>query len=204
MVVIGLTGNIGSGKSTISRKLGNLGARIIDADQVARAVVEPGTPALKEIVQTFGESVLNGDGTLNRKKLGARVFNDPAALARLNGITHPRIKDAIDREIAALKSLPGPERAVAVIEAPLLIEVGLHKGVDEIWVVKVDEATQLKRLMERDGLTPDEARQRIAAQLPQAEKLRFADRVIDNSGTMAETERQVERHWSGLLAKYHL
>jgi len=199
--MIGLTGGIGSGKSTVSRKLKSLGAYVIDTDQVARDVVKPGTPALREIVQAFGGGILNGDGTLNREKLGALVFNDPAAMAALNQMTHPRIKQAVSAAVENYKRLPAAGRKVVVIEAPLLIEAGLHRGLDEIWVVSVDEGTQLERLMKRDRITAAEARQRIAAQLPQAEKLRYAARVIDNTGSEAETEEQVAGHWAGLLKK---
>jgi dephospho-CoA kinase len=197
MIVIGLTGGIGSGKSTVSRKLKDLGATVIDADQVARDVVKPGTPALREIVQAFGSGILNDDGTLNRKKLGALVFQDPAARAVLNQITHPWIKEAIFGEVEKYRRQPDSNQIV-VVEAALLIEVDLHHGLDQIWVVQVDERVQLERLMNRDGITAAEARQRIASQLPQAEKLKFATRVIDNSGSEAETKKQVERHWARL------
>ena len=199
MIVIGLTGGIGSGKSTVSRKLKDLGATVIDADQVARDVVKPGTPASREIVQAFGSGILNDDGTLNRKKLGALVFQDPAARAVLNQITHPWIKEAIFGEVEKYRRQPDSNQIV-VVEAPLLIEVGLHHGLDEIWVVQVDERVQLERLMNRDGITAAEARQRIASQLPQAEKLKYATRVIDNSGSEAETKKQVARHWASLPA----
>lgn len=202
MIVIGLTGNIGSGKSTVSRKLKALGAVVIDADQVARDVVEPGTPALREIVRTFGESILNDDGTLDRKKLGAVVFANPDARARLNGITHPRIEEAIAREKEKYRNLHGADNTVLVIEAPLLLEAGLDRDMDEIWVVGIDEEVQVKRLAERDNVLLDEARRRIASQLPQAEKLKAATRVIDNSGSRAETEKQVVRHWEELMSKH--
>lgn len=197
MIVIGLTGNIGSGKSTVSRQLKDLGATVIDADQVARDVVKPGTPALREILQAFGSGILNYDGALNRKKLGALAFQDQAARAVLNRITHPRIKEAILREVEKYRCQPAGNQFV-VVDAPLLIEVGLHHGLDEIWVVQVDEQVQLERLMNRDGITAAEARQRIAAQLPQAEKLKYATRVIDNSGSEDETKKQVARHWASL------
>ena len=197
MIVIGLTGGIGSGKSTVSRKLKDLGATVIDADQVARDVVKPGTPALRKIVQAFGSGILNDDGTLNRKKLGALAFQDPAARAVLNQITHPWIKEAILGEVEKYRRQPASNQIV-VVEAPLLIEVDLHHGLDEIWVVQVDERVQLERLMNRDGITAFEASQRIASQLPQAEKLKYATRVIDNSGSEAETKKQVARHWASL------
>jgi len=204
MLVIGLTGNIGSGKSTVGHRLESLGAKVIDADQVAREVVQPGTPALKELVRSFGQDILDSKGTLDRKKMGSIVFADPAARARLNEITHPRIKEAISREIAQYSAHADSCTCsgVLVLEAPLLIEVGLHHNVDEIWVVKVDEDEQIERLIERDGLTPVEARRRIAAQLPQEEKLKYARRIIDNSGDPVETQKQVDRHWSDLLKEH--
>ncbi|HOV79898.1 MAG TPA: dephospho-CoA kinase [Bacillota bacterium] len=201
MVVIGLTGNIGSGKSTVAGLLKNLGAKVVDADRVARQVVQRGTPALKEIVGYFGSDILTEDGSLDRKKMGALVFEDPLARAKLNEITHPRIKEAIRREIEEFKSRGEP--GVLVVEAPLLIEVGLQNDVDEIWVIKVNENDQIERLAQRDGLTPGEARARIAAQLPQSEKLRYASRVIDNSGGPAETEKQVKRHWADFIKEHY-
>lgn len=198
MPIIGLTGNIGSGKSTVSRRLKALGAQVIDADQVAREVVLPGTPALEELVASFGPGILNGSGELNRKKMGEIVFSDPQARTRLNEITHVRIKEAIRLKVeqfhAATTSPPGP--GVLVIEAPLLIEVGLQLYVDEIWVVKIDEEKQIERISGRDSLSPAEAHSRIAAQLSQEEKLKYARRVIDNSGGPAETIRQVDNHWA--------
>lgn len=204
MITIGLTGNIGSGKSTVARRLAELGARVIDADQVAREVVRPGTPGLQEIVEHFGPGILDGRGELDRKKLAALVFADPGARARLNEITHPRIKEAIRREIASRPAGPAPGAgpAVTVIEAPLLIEVGLHRDVDEVWVVRIDEENQIRRLMARDGLNVAEARQRLAAQLPQEEKLKIARRVIDNSGGPAATLSQVDHHWADLLKEH--
>ncbi|MHB1042318.1 MAG: dephospho-CoA kinase [Eubacteriales bacterium] len=204
MIVIGLTGSMGSGKSTVSHKLKELGAVVIDADQVARDVVEPGMPALHEIVQSFGKDILREDGTLDRRKLGALVFAEPAAMARLNAITHPRIEETIVREVDKYRSLPGAEGTVLVIEAPLLLEIGLNRRMDEIWVVKLDEDIEVNRLAERDKISPAEARRRLAAQLPQAEKLKAATRVIDNSGSRANTEKQVIRQWEELLNKHGL
>lgn len=205
MPVIGLTGNIGSGKSTVARRLESLGAKVIDADRVAREVVRAGTPALKDIVKNFGPEVLNTDGTLDRKKMGAIVFADPRARARLNEITHPRIKDAIYREIEKHRSSAKPrtcKEKVLVIDAPLLIETGIHHDVDEVWVVKINEDKQVERLAERDGLTPGEVRKRLAAQMPQEEKLKYARRVIDNSGDLHQTEKQVDRHWADFIKEH--
>src|SRR5262245_57415025 len=162
--VIGLTGNIGSGKSTVARMLGELGADVIDADQVARDVVKPGLPAFDEIVAEFGPSALAKDGTIDRKALGARVFGDPVARRRLEAITHPRIAMETQRRISASK------KDVVVYEATLLVENGIHKGMDGLIVVTAPEAHQVARVVARDGLAAEEVERRLAAQLPAAKK----------------------------------
>lgn len=204
MIVIGLTGNIGSGKSTVARRLKDLGAKIIDADQVAREVVLPGTPGLQEIVDCFGSGVLDSAGKLDRKKMGSIVFADPRAREKLNKITHPKIKDGIKREIDILKkeSQKGSRPRVLVIDAPLLIEVGLEHNADEVWVVKVDQDQQIERLAKRDGMTAKEALRRIAAQLPQEDKIKLATRVIDNSGGENETIKQIDNHWDDMMKEH--
>ncbi len=188
MKVLALTGGIGSGKSMVARMFAQLGADVIDADQLARDVVEPGQPALEEIATAFGRDILLPDGRLNRGKLAGIIFADPAARARLNAITHPRIRERMDAEIAARPSGSG----VLVVDIPLLYENDRTGSVETVIVVWVDAETQLRRLHERDGLTVEEARQRIAAQLPLDEKRAKADLVIDNSGTRENTGRQVE------------
>lgn len=204
MITIGLTGNIGSGKSTVARRLKSLGAKIIDADQVARKVVLPGSPGLQEIADVFGPGVLDSQGQLDRKEMGALVFADPRAREKLNNITHPRIKEEIRREINAFKkefqSSSGPW--VLVIDAALLIEVGLNHNVDEIWVVKTGLNEQIERLAKRDGLSSNEAKRRIAAQMPQEDKIRLATRVIDNTGERSETIKQVDRYWNDMLKEH--
>lgn len=167
-MIIGLTGNIASGKSTVANYLRELGAQVIDADQVARQVVLPGTPALKEIVNSFGPGVLHDDGTLNRKKLASIIFQDAAARDRLEKITHPRIEEEMNRQIRTFsKTHPG---GILVLEVPLLIEVGWHKKVDQVWLVAVEPAEQLRRLMARDKISLEQARQKIASQMPQEKK----------------------------------
>ncbi|MDH7577995.1 MAG: dephospho-CoA kinase [Bacillota bacterium] len=197
MLVIGLTGGIASGKSLVSRQLRALGALVIDADQIAREVVQPGKPAYQSIVREFGKEVLNPDGSLNRQALGRLVFSDPKKLDKLNRITHPPIIAEIEKLFKIYRAL-FPEKVVA-LEAPLLYEAGLEKMVDEVWVVFVDFRTQLRRLMERDGLSEEEARRRIEAQLPLAEKVKRAHRVIDNGGSPEETERQVRKIWNEMI-----
>ncbi|HHW42453.1 MAG TPA: dephospho-CoA kinase [Desulfotomaculum sp.] len=198
MTVIGLTGNIGSGKSTVARYLQEHGAEIIDTDRVAREVVEPGKPAWQEIVDTFGREILQPDGTLDRRALGRLVFGDPAARARLNAIVHPRIREEVERRKRAFHSRHRDNRKVLVVEAPLLIEAGMQEQVDQIWLVVVDPEEQLQRVMSRDGLSREDALARINAQMPQGEKLRHAHVVIDNSGTPEETRRQVAALWAKL------
>jgi dephospho-CoA kinase len=191
--VIGLTGGIATGKSFVSEYLRELGAEIIDADEIARQVVQPGKSALREIVTEFGESVLNADGSLNRKKLGELVFSDPVKLDRLNRITHPYILAEIRMLLKKFRT--SNTCRMIVLDAPLLFEVGLDSLVDEVWVVAVDYHTQLKRLMNRDNLTEDEAKCRIAAQMPLDEKVEKAQYIIDNSFSPEETKQQVKRLW---------
>ena len=188
MKVLGLTGGIGSGKSMVASMFAQLGADVIDADQLARDVVEPGQPALDEIATAFGRDILLPDGRLDRGKLARIIFADPVARAKLNGITHPRIRERMDAEIAARGSRPG----VLIVDIPLLYENDRARAVEAVIVVWVDQQTQLRRLDERDGLTAEEARQRIAAQMPLDEKRARADVVIDNNGSRENTRRQVE------------
>jgi dephospho-CoA kinase len=186
--ILGLTGGIGSGKSMVALMFAQLGAAVIDADQLAREVVEPGEPALQEIAETFGRDVLLPDGRLNRGKLADIIFADAAARARLNAITHPRIRKRMDAAVEARRSGPG----VLIVDIPLLYENDRASTVEKVIVVWVDAETQLRRLNERDGLTVDAARQRIAAQMPLEAKRARADHVIDNSGSRENTRHQVE------------
>jgi dephospho-CoA kinase len=197
MRVIGLTGGIASGKSTAARMLAELGAPVVDADQLARDVVAPGQPALAEIVDAFGPAALLPDGTLDRKRVGAIVFADAAERRRLNAITHPRIAMATQARLEELRAKHTP---VAIYEAALLVENGAHRGLDGLIVVFCDEATQLERLVERDGLGEAEARARIAAQAPLADKLAAATWVVDTRGPMAETRQQIGRIWEQIVA----
>jgi len=186
--VLGLTGGIGSGKSMVASMFAQLGAEVIDADQLAREVVEPGQPVLEEIATAFGSGVLMPDGRLDRGKLARIIFADPVARARLNAITHPRIQERMATEMALRGSRPG----LLILDIPLLYENDRAGTVEAVIVVWVDSKTQLRRLNERDGLTVDEARQRIAAQMPLDEKRARADLVVDNSGSRENTRRQVE------------
>jgi len=197
--VVGLTGGIACGKSTVAAQLAELGVPIVVADALAREVVAPGTPGLAAIVERFGSDVLLADGSLDRKKLGEQVFADPDARRALNAITHPRIAAAGMEKLRALADHPAPYR---VYEAALLVENGMAKAFAALVVVTVDEATQLARLMARDVSTEDEARARIASQLPLAKKVEVADHVIDNSGAPEATRAQVRALHDALVARF--
>jgi len=193
MKVIGLTGNIACGKSVVARMFEELGARVIDADRIARWVVEPGEPAWKEIVERFGNGILNPDRTINRGKLGGVVFKDKEKREELNSITHPRIIERIKELIQEY----GKEKVgVVIVEAALIVEKGGMKPlIDDLIVVTADEETQIRRLMERNGFSREEALSRIKSQMPVSEKVKHATYVIDNSGPLEETRKQVEDVW---------
>lgn len=192
MRVIGLTGGIASGKSTAAKILAELGAEVIDADQLARDVVRPGEPAYRAIVAAFGTGVLNEDGTINRAALGAIVFADPAARRRLEAITHPAIARLAENSLAELRRRG---TRLAVYMAPLLIEAGITGRVDEVWVVYVDSDTQVRRLVQREGLSEADALQRISSQMSMEEKRKLARVVIDNRGTKADLVRTIRETW---------
>ncbi len=193
MLVIGLTGGIASGKSTVSAILRELGVPVIDADRVAREVVEPGEPAWQEIIDYFGPGVRRPDGTLDRPALGRLVFGQPERLAALNRITHPRVIARMQELQQDIAESPAGAPDLVVWDVPLLIEAGMTGMVDQVWVVVVDPEVQLRRLMERDQMSEAAARQRIASQMALSAKAALADRVIDNNGSAAATRRQVER-----------
>ncbi|MFQ5913200.1 MAG: dephospho-CoA kinase [Nitrospinota bacterium] len=198
MLKVGLTGGIASGKSTIAEMFRRFGAHVIDADQIARQVVEPGRPALQEIAGTFGEGVLRPDGTLDRAALARIVFRDPEARARLNAIVHPRLWEEEGRQIEAFEA-QDPE-GIVVLDAAVLIEAGCADRMDVLVVLDVDEEDQLMRLASM-GVSREEGQARIGAQMPTAEKLAHADYVIENRGSLEETGRQAERIWRQLLVR---
>ncbi len=182
MKIIGITGNSGSGKSTVCQLLKAYGAVIIDADQLARQVVEPGQPAYQDVVDYFGPEVLNEDQTINRRKLGQLIFTDENKRQELIAITHPRIITAMEDRLRALSAQACPP-PFAVLDAPLLIEANLHLQADEVWVVTAGEDEKLKRIMERDNLTQEAALARLQAQ-PSLEFLRqYATHIIENNGS---------------------
>ena len=195
MLRVGLTGGIGSGKSEVTRMLAARGAVVIDADLVAREVVAPGTPGLERLVAEFGAEVLREDGSLDRARLGTIVFSDPERLAALNDIVHPLIGERT-AELAAQAERDGAR--VLVHDVPLLVESGLAPAYQFVVVVAADPATQLDRLVRLRGMSEQEARQRIAAQAPLADKLAVATHVITNDGPLQELGPQVDRLWDDL------
>jgi dephospho-CoA kinase len=190
MLVVGLTGGIASGKTVVSQALGEEGAHIIDADQIAREMVQPHTPAWEEMRRVFGEEIFGRDGFIDRKKLARQVFTDPEWRDRLNRILHPRIKEEIDRRISGIAQTD-PD-AIVVIDAPLLIETGAYRQMDALIVVAAAEKQQIERLKERSGASEEEARRIIASQLSLKEKLKVADIVIRNEGSIKETKRRTK------------
>jgi dephospho-CoA kinase len=191
---IGLTGGIGSGKSTVSRLLAARGAVIVDADLIAREVVQPGTPGLAAVVEAFGGQVLTADGALDRPALAGVVFGDPEARRRLDAIVHPLVR-ARATEVAAA----APPDAVVVHDVPLLVETGQAATYDLVLVVEADPETRVARLVQR-GLTAEDARARMAAQATDEQRRAVADAVLDNSGTPEQLEAQVERFWAERVA----
>lgn len=190
MNIIGITGGIGSGKSTVARILRVLGAKVIDADKIAREVTAKGQPALDEIVEYFGKDILNEDGELDRKKLGKIVFEDKEKLKVLNSITH---KYVIERIINELERLKEENANIIVLDVPLPVEHGFLDVVDEVWLVTANKDTRIKRIMERSGLTYEEVIKRMEAQKSDEEYLKIADEVIYNDGSMEELESTVAK-----------
>jgi dephospho-CoA kinase len=198
-LIIGLTGNIAAGKSAVSALLEQLGAWIVDADQLARQVVVKGSPALAEIVTAFGPEMLHDDGTLNRKALGDLVFGDEDQLIILNRITHPRIRRLIQDKIDDF--CLQDEKQVLVIEAALVYETGLDKLVDQVWFVDTTQDIQVERLMTRNGFTRQEALQRIRAQEPAEMKRRRAHVVLTNTADLAALHIQVQKAYETALSQ---
>lgn len=198
--VIGLTGGIASGKSTVSGMLAGLGAAIIDADRLTREVQSPGSEGLREIEEAFGGEVILPDGSLNRRRLGQIIFHDKDSLELLDSIVHPRVIERT-REILRQMQTAAKEDGrvhIAVVDAPLLLEAGVDKIVDEVWVVALPREEQAKRLMRREGYSRDEALSRIDSQMPLEEKEKRAEHIIDNRGTVLETREQVFTLWQSL------
>lgn len=197
MLIVGLTGGIASGKSTVSRLLRERGAPIVDADQIVHQLQAPGSPLLAEIAGAFGPTVIRPDGSLDRPRLGSIVFADPAKRHQLEAIVHPPVRAQIWAEAERHERAGAP---AVILDIPLLIEGGWQERLDRVWLVWVDATTQVERLMARDGLPREGALARIGAQMPLDQKRAFADLVIDNTGPLTETEAQVDQAWRSLLA----
>ena len=201
MFVIGLTGNIATGKSTVAKMLAQLGARVIDADALAHQVLTAGTPVWHQVVEQFGRDILQQDGQIDRTRLGAQAFAEPAAMGRLEAIVHPAViaeAESVLQEMETSRSISASDATtvgVAILEAIKLIESGMHHRCDEVWVVTCPREQQVKRLMETRGLSEGEAELRIDAQPPQADKVALANVVIDNSGDLQTTRAQVQNEW---------
>ena len=196
MLLVGLTGGIGSGKSEVSRRFAALGAVIVDADLIAREVVEPGTPGLAQVVEAFGDGVLAADGSLDRDVLAAKVFGDDEARRRLNGIVHPLV-GARSFELIAAAAEADPH-AIVINDVPLLAEGGLKDRFQAVVVVDAAPQTQLRRLVELRGMSEADARARMATQASREQRLAIADYVIDNNGDLAHLQAQVEQVWTAL------
>jgi len=197
MLRVGLTGGIASGKSTVSGIFASLGAKIIDADEVAREVLLPGEPAWTRLRQAFGQEFFHPDGTVKRKKLRELVFAHPEKRKLLNAIVHPEVMKEINRRSESWSS--SEQAGVLLVDVPLLLEVGVANRFDKIIVVYASESAQIKRLMQRDGIAEEEAKQTLKVQMPLSKKVEQADYVIDNSGTTEEAQAQVQRVWQELL-----
>ena len=192
MKIIALTGGIGSGKTSVAAKLRALGARVFDADEAAKNAVLPGTEGFFKVVESFGPQIVDADGKLNRTALAEIVFNDKAALKRLEEIIHSYVWQETDKFLNACRE--AGECAV-ILDIPLLIECGWHQKVDEVWLVVLPVEKQIMRTMKRSGMTAEAVQARIAAQMPLDEKKKYATLVIDNSGAWEETEKQVITAW---------
>ncbi len=192
MTVVGLTGSICSGKSTIAKFLARMGAAVISADEIGHEAYEPHCETWQQVVDAFGKGILTADNQIDRKKLGEIVFKDPEALERLNGIMHPGMHRVAEKRIERLKR-EGAE--VIVLEAPLLVEAKWLDLVDEVWVAKVSKANAIERCRERSGLSEAQARARIASQLSSEEKAKYADVVIDTNVSLPEVEARVKELW---------
>ncbi len=190
MLIVGLTGGVASGKTAVSQVLKEEGAYIIDADQIARELVQPHKPAWNELIRAFGKEILQEDGSIHRKKLAEKVFADPEQRKLLNQILHPRIKEEMDRRTKEIGQRD-PE-AIVVIDAPLIVELGDHREMDKLIVVASTQTQQIERLKERDGIGPEEALRILSSQMPVEEKVNLADFVIRNEGSLEETKKRAK------------
>jgi len=190
MLIVGLTGGVASGKTAVSQVLKEEGAYIIDADQIARELVQPHKPAWNELIRAFGKEILKEDGFIHRKKLADKVFADPKKRKLLNQILHPRIKEEMDRRTKEIGQKDS--EAIVVIDAPLIVELGDHREMDKLIVVASTQTQQIERLKERDGIGPEEALRILSSQMPVEEKVNLADFVIRNEGSLEETKKRAK------------
>ena len=199
MPLIALTGGIASGKSTIARRLASHGAIVVDADQIVRDVQAPGSPVLESIARAFGAEVITSDGTLDRAGLGAKVFADPERLAQLNAIVHPAVREESQRRFE--QAFAADPSAIVVYDVPLLVEARVDDPWDTIVVAHAPEDERRRRLIEFRGMDEQSARDRIAAQVPDAQRLAIADVVIDTAGTIAQTDAQTDALWERIRSR---
>ena len=197
MKVIGLAGGIGAGKSEVSRILGEMGAEVLNADRYGHEVYLPGTDGHREVVEAFGEDVLQPNGEVDRRALGGKVFGNPEAMARLNAIAWPRIRQKIEDGIEEQRQLG---TGVVVLDAAVLIEAGWTDAADEVWVVTAPEGDVISRLQARNNLTEEQVRARMASQMSTEERVKHADVVVSNNGSLDELHRDIEKLWAERLA----
>lgn len=201
MTTIGLTGGIASGKSTVARRLKELGAYVVDADRLGHRAYAPGTPGFTKVVAAFGEEVLAADGTVDRRRLGDKVFGNPVELKKLTDIVWPEIRRLANAEISAQRN--ANPKGVIVLEAAVMVEAGWGHGLDEVWVVVVEPECAIERALARGGLSAEAVRERIKAQTSDEERRRHADLVIDNSGSLDHLHTQIDAEWRRITNPAH-
>ena len=199
-LIVGLTGGIVGGKSTVASMFKDLGAKIVDADKLGHSVILPHRPAWEKITRLFGKDILRNDLTIDRERLGKIVFTNQTLLKKLNEITHPEIIKMIKKEIDLVKKTTHNQEKILIIDAALIYEAKIDRLMDKIIVVYINEDEQVKRLVKRDNLSKEEALQRIKSQMPMKEKVKIADYVIDNSNSLGKTKKQVEKIWQELTS----
>jgi len=202
VLIVGLTGGIVGGKSTVASMLKDLGVKIVDADKLGHSVILPHRPAWKKIIRLFGKDFLRKDLTIDREKLGKIVFANQTLLKKLNEITHPEIIKLIKKEINLAKNKTYSQEKVLIIDAALIYEAKIDRLMDKIIVVYIDEDEQVKRLIRRNNLSKEEALHRIKSQMSTKEKVKMADYIIDNSSSLDKTKKQVEKIWKNLVSRY--
>ncbi len=201
-MIVGLTGGIVGGKSTVASMFKDLGAKIVDADKLGHSVILPHRPAWKKIIRLFGKDILRNDLTIDRGRLGKIVFTNQTLLKKLNEITHPEMIKLIKKEINLARNKTHNQEKILIIDAALIYEAKIDRLMDKIIVVYIDEDEQIKRIIKRNNLSKEEALQRIKSQMPMKEKVKMADYMVDNSNSLDETKKQVEKIWKKLVSRY--